>query len=359
MRKEITGGIPGKRVEWLDFIRGIAMLLVITGYSQIPDPYWTAIYTFHMPLFYMITGCCYKERKLSFSEQTARAFKKLIKPYLAFSALGIAITFAFPNIYGFPVTEAQLKQFLHGVFIARGSFDFTGSWGAIWFLVSEFWLLLFVYVLSIGRLPSIIAGCIAGPIATYYKVIQVPHVNDHGWLIWSTGASLMAIPIFYMGVLYMNSIRKHATANKDRRIVSLCAGLVLVAVSMWISLKNTGIVAFTSNYYGDIWHMLAGALGTPLGLIMAVNCIYELVPAVCGTPLFKAIEWVGKNTLLFLGTHGMLLYLVQSVWVGISWYEAALIVFVVCCIIIQCWNSIKKLKSRACSRRESQKGSEC
>ena len=56
------------RVEWLDAARGIGIALVVFGHvlrglfgAQIAaDPYWKiidyTIYTFHMPLFFLLAG---------------------------------------------------------------------------------------------------------------------------------------------------------------------------------------------------------------------------------------------------------------------------------------------------------------
>lgn len=62
--------MSNKRIEWIDSTRGIAILLVVVGhvvggytgnyglpeYQRIIDIVVDVIYTFHMPLFFMISG---------------------------------------------------------------------------------------------------------------------------------------------------------------------------------------------------------------------------------------------------------------------------------------------------------------
>ncbi|MBF1069294.1 MAG: acyltransferase family protein, partial [Prevotellaceae bacterium] len=51
-----------KRIEALDIAKGIGIILVIIGHmssSYLRD--W--IYSFHMPLFFIISGICFKTEK--------------------------------------------------------------------------------------------------------------------------------------------------------------------------------------------------------------------------------------------------------------------------------------------------------
>ena len=43
------------RIAWLDQLRAIAMLLVVLGHCALPKDSVKYNYSFHMPLFFMIT----------------------------------------------------------------------------------------------------------------------------------------------------------------------------------------------------------------------------------------------------------------------------------------------------------------
>lgn len=45
-----------KRIHWIDVSRGIAMVLVVLGHIGMKNSFTQWIYSFHMPLFFMITG---------------------------------------------------------------------------------------------------------------------------------------------------------------------------------------------------------------------------------------------------------------------------------------------------------------
>lgn len=44
-----------KRIEWIDISKGLGMLLVIAGHT-IALKYSSILYTFHMPLFFFLSG---------------------------------------------------------------------------------------------------------------------------------------------------------------------------------------------------------------------------------------------------------------------------------------------------------------
>ncbi len=64
----------GKRVEWIDQVKGYAILLVVYGHNfPFLEKY---IYSFHMPLFFIIAGM-FHPSKTTFAKIVQR-FKKLI-----------------------------------------------------------------------------------------------------------------------------------------------------------------------------------------------------------------------------------------------------------------------------------------
>lgn len=102
--------MSNKRIEWIDSTRGIAILLVVVGhvvggytgnygmpqYQRIIDMIVDVIYTFHMPLFFMISGYVFGLKKYNWSMGNYVAYvnkkaKTLLIPYFLFSALQILI----------------------------------------------------------------------------------------------------------------------------------------------------------------------------------------------------------------------------------------------------------------------------
>lgn len=90
-----------KRIEWLDRIKGLAIVLVVLGHalttsirsnSLMANNIYNWVYYFHMPLFMTLSGISYQlvnnhyrnESIISFIKKKA---KRLILPYIVYVSL--------------------------------------------------------------------------------------------------------------------------------------------------------------------------------------------------------------------------------------------------------------------------------
>ena len=68
------------RIEYIDIARGIAILLMIVGHAIKPGLKYAFIFSFHMPLFIIVSGFFYRDK--SFKSTLLNIIKKLIVPYV-------------------------------------------------------------------------------------------------------------------------------------------------------------------------------------------------------------------------------------------------------------------------------------
>lgn len=52
----------GKRIDWIDTAKGIGIIAVIIGHFHVPDLTMRLIYSWHMPLFFIISGILYTDK---------------------------------------------------------------------------------------------------------------------------------------------------------------------------------------------------------------------------------------------------------------------------------------------------------
>lgn len=73
----LTDCTQKKRIVWIDIAKGIGMVLVMLGHMQIPysSPFNNEVYiqnvflySFHVPLFMFLSGLCFSNKDIKFSE---------------------------------------------------------------------------------------------------------------------------------------------------------------------------------------------------------------------------------------------------------------------------------------------------
>ncbi|MGN0524124.1 MAG: acyltransferase family protein [Eubacterium sp.] len=83
-----TEDVVAKRIEWIDIAKGIGIILVVTAHTQMPsyslfdgnnNILRLLIYSFHMPLFFFLSGMCFKTDGITFKEFLTKKIKTKLK----------------------------------------------------------------------------------------------------------------------------------------------------------------------------------------------------------------------------------------------------------------------------------------
>ena len=83
------------RTTWIDISKGIGIILVIIGHTSIPNFLTILIFSFHMPLFFVISGFLFNKKKYldNFSNFIYKKSSTLLWPFYTFSLLTILINY--------------------------------------------------------------------------------------------------------------------------------------------------------------------------------------------------------------------------------------------------------------------------
>ena len=133
-----------KRIDWVDYARGVGIILMVFGHSGFPIQVQKFIWSFHMPLFFFLSGMMYNSLKYSrIKELIKRVVKTLIIPYVFFSIIVVLGYILLNYFQGFSITKDW-----GGIELV------TDGWGgiALWFVPT----LIFVQLLfwSIDRIKG-------------------------------------------------------------------------------------------------------------------------------------------------------------------------------------------------------------
>lgn len=125
-----------KRLDWIDIAKGIAIILVIVGHVPNPSPLRHAIFSFHMPVFFILAG--YTFRPKPWRELLSGSVSRLLVPYVI-----LALAWQIPSFLmsGAPLTGGTLAGGLETLVFASGV-DVPGlgvtAVGMAWFLAALF-----------------------------------------------------------------------------------------------------------------------------------------------------------------------------------------------------------------------------
>lgn len=275
-----------KRLKYIDIAKGISILLVILGHC-LPENniFRQYIYTFHMPLFFIISGIFYK--KLDVKEQLKKDIKLLIIPYCITSLIIIAIK-TVAKIGSINNMIRNFTKWAMAMLYGSGDIDtfmniHIEPIGTIWFLLSLFWIrFIFNLIMKIDR--------------KYLRVLIIVILNIIGfilpkivWLPLSLETAFIAINFYYVGYILNN---KKMLDRINGKVFAIC-------FIIWI-IGSKFIVTYCVNNYYNLYY-----LNIIIGIIGTINVIYLCKKIESIKYINDILSWIGKNSLYILCIHGM------------------------------------------------------
>lgn len=128
------------RVESIDGLKGIGILFMVLGHMHFGKMFNHYVYTFHMPLFFLISGYLYKKPEL-LMKAVGRKAKSLLIPYFSF---GIGYWILWFVLHG-RETETPLEPFWALLFNGINGLVYES---ALWFLPTLFMVYLLFSVID-------------------------------------------------------------------------------------------------------------------------------------------------------------------------------------------------------------------
>lgn len=115
------------RIQWIDFVRGLVVILIVLGHVMPKCDALKLIFIFHLPFFFIMAGYVLNVEKWSpnFEEFTKKIAKRLLLPYIVAEIIWYPIWFIFSHEMGFFTHLWRLSEAdpVNGFF--------TIFWGAI------------------------------------------------------------------------------------------------------------------------------------------------------------------------------------------------------------------------------------
>lgn len=286
-----------ERQHFIDQLKAISIFLVVYGHNDGSTDFNEYLTTFRIPLFFALSGYVSKDKSgLDFFSFVAKISKRLLVPYFVISFFLYFIWFVQVWIDGFDCTYCDpLRNFI-GIFYSQGGQGFM-AWGVpMWFLTALFCVAIIDYFVSQIPFRYRIVLAILLP---FLGVFLQEHIRYK--LPWSLSIAMVTYFFYFAGVVL-------------RRIdfIKLVSGKEIYAFIIGFGLH---FILYRFNkpvdfFYGNFGFLPLLMVNGLLGFVWMFS-LFKILPT------FKAVTWIGRNTLPILTFHllvlGLVFWLVYNV----------------------------------------------
>ena len=276
------------RQKWIDVAKGIGLILVVIGHSNPPDWLKLIISSFHMPLFFFLSGYVYHERIYNNTHHYATRLKKdfvrLIIPYLI-TVLLIGFFLQIIQSQGKTGYYDSIADLCKSALFGSGSsFNDIKLIGEIWFLLAMFWARRIMDALFLCANKS-------------YRLIMMFSIVGIGIALAANGAWVpMNIDIAFVAVCFLYTgwiIQRHSELIDNAPFLFL---LVLLSIT---SLSTSRFGMSSRNYY-NLWFIsIPGAIALSILTSKASKLLCKF------KGLCSFLAYTGKHSLLFFCIHSL------------------------------------------------------
>ena len=273
-----------KRIEWIDTAKGLGLLLVIIGHLKTPFlASW--IYTFHMPLFFILSGFVFSSDKYTFREFFKKRVNTLVIPYFC---LGMVIFLWYSGIYYFqdrPAVEygIMLKDFL-----------VQKHYWTIWFLAALFLTEIIYFGIDYLCKGRLLVSTIVSSIVAFCGFIWY-RLGGEG-IAWNLDVAVIAQFFFHIGYCLRRNMfvtNYVVDGNYLRRVCIILALLVL----------NVSLGKLCIILSGESLDMSIGMYGNEICTILSAIAGSLSILGLCSMIHNRFLNWLGKNTMVVFSWH--------------------------------------------------------
>ncbi len=289
-----------KRVIWIDQLRGVAFYFVIVGHLLSKGVLENWIYSFHMPLFFLITGFTFnveKTSKTKFYDLVSTLAKRILLPYVYLEFISLFIKGVWIFIDMGKIVD--VPKYLFGVLVGNGNIV-TAPAIPLYYL-----LLLFLARIGLWALIKLFKGNKIYVGALLIVINLISYFTERKAMVWHVNVVPTAMLYIFIGCLIMTFYNKcEPTLKRLKEPVYFTVTGILFAAGFALAQHN-GRTSIHANAFGDNY-------------IFAVTCAVLTSVAwmllVIKLPEVKVLDFVGKNTLFLLGIHEASILVIRNVF---------------------------------------------
>lgn len=255
------------------------------------DSYRYYIYSFHMPLFFIISGMAFyfqlSKRDWTFPAMLKNKAKTLLWPYLTLNLIAIPIWLLNYRVLSY--RDESIPTLFLAILYSRQSV-FSSATNATWFILTLFLALmaLFIIIKWAANNEQVIALCgVLAGVLGYVSAFHKPGV-DLPWHIDTVPMAMMLLVMGYVFIQYAGEIQRYFS----KWYVKVPWILVLLGGGFCCARYNVKI-SMASNTYGSLILFL--------GAVVCFSMVCVLISMML--PPLRIFKFIGRNTIIFLALH--------------------------------------------------------
>ncbi|MGN0230073.1 MAG: acyltransferase family protein [Muribaculaceae bacterium] len=282
------------RIHYLDFMKGLCILMIV-AYHITPNCniYGGAnhlLMSFRVPLYYFLSGLFFKTYN-GFADFARRKVNNIVVPFVFFYLMACVLAMICCEVFhldrlGLVGDSWQWKYLLDPILLN----DFHYS-NALWFLLSLFEVNIIYYIIQ-KYLPGI------------WQYVAIAAVAVAGWLIARSGfmlpmqldTAMVSLPYFVLGNLF----KRFDALTPNKRDAW---GYAVLPVAL-------AVLFFTAPQISIHDRILPGFILLYAVSFIAISSLFWFCK---NLPKIPIITYIGRYSLIVLGTHSIILGPIRSV----------------------------------------------
>ena len=286
------------RVEWVDALKGFAIILIVFGhtipYSNHLSSLQNYLVSFHVPLFFIISGLLYKEKKETFLKFFKRKFMTIMIPFYIFGLLYLIPYYFWGNSVAESLgkTNFNLIGNMLSLLYGTGRNEMLAQNSSLWFLPCYFSTVCIQKIIDINIKDSLKNNIIISFMLFILGFFIYKFFNI-------TLPLCLEIAIVMCGFVYFGKIiqKIKILENKYQKILII----PFLGLGFVFHLIN-GHVSCMANYYSHYY------------LIFVVSSLFSILGYVIFFKNYnnKMLSYLGKISLPILLLHKPIILLFQT-----------------------------------------------
>lgn len=321
-----------QREEWIDIIKGILIICVVLGHSNIN--YSDILFWFHMPLFFIINGYLWKNKDIKLSVFIRDKMKRLLIPWLFYFICLDLIPMVF-------VERLSVQR----IVIRCLSFIWSGKiyQGVYWFppvlLISS--CVVFILEKYYNELTEIVACIGMYLLAIVESLLFIPDASSNIPLYlcfpWNADVCLLATSYVILGKQLK---KKMVKVNSTHKTIICISSIILILIFVVLHVMNR------FSYRMDMKYSLYKSFLLPVTLPLIFGCVLMYISRVINKVRIPStiMQICGRSSLIIMFIH---IPIRQFLFETISLNYNPYIYVGVCCLVGSIiYTGVNKTKAR-------------